>query len=149
MPTFRRQRYKKYTIYARKIKNISQYYYFSLSYGYIYIFCLPIKVECLPFSFSKLVRCLLFNSLPLFYVHYPNVIRFGSSFLCLLSRMLFGLSLSVLCSLSQMLFSSFPLFYAHYPRCYSDSFPLFYVHYSECYSLSFLLSHRSVLQLLL
>ena len=83
------------------------------------------------------MRCLLFNSLPLFYVHYPNVIRFGSSFLCLLSRMLFGLSLSVLCSLSQMLFSSFPLFYVHYPECYSGSVYLFYVHYSECYSLSF------------
>ncbi len=91
-------------------------------------------------SFLCSLSQMLFNSVPLFYVHYsecyslrffysmlviPDVIQLGSSFLC---------------SLSQMLFSSFPLFYVYYPECYSGSVYLFYAHYPRCYSTLFLFS---------
>ena len=52
----------------------------------------------------------------------PDVIQLVSSFLCSLSRIIFGPGLSLLCSLPQMLFNSFPLFYVYYPEYYSVRF---------------------------
>ena len=57
----------------------------------------------IPLASSFLCSLSQCHSLRFFYsmLIIPDVIQLGSSFLCLLSRMLFGLGLSLLCSLSQ------------------------------------------------
>ena len=70
----------------------------------------------------------------------PMLFGFGLSVLCSLSQMLFDSVPLFYVYYPECYSGLFYLFYAHYPECYSGPVYLFYAHYPRCYSTRFLFS---------